>query len=78
MAVSCKVDEVTRDGPRPQVRACPAVGASYQEGTVDVLGVVLEVLTSSGEKARKTSPKRNRHGSHACHRNHSQYGGGAP
>ena len=28
MAVSCKVDEVTRDGPRPQVRSCPAVGAS--------------------------------------------------
>ena len=28
MAVSCKVDGVTRDGPRPQVRACPAVGAS--------------------------------------------------
>ena len=28
MAVSCKVDEVTRDRPRPQVHACPAVGAS--------------------------------------------------
>ena len=32
-------------------------GFFYQEGAVDVLGVVLEVLTSSGEKVCKSQKK---------------------